>query len=158
MRFYLIDRITECVPGERASAIKAVSLSEDFMAQHFAGVPIMPGTLILEGMAQLAGYLLARTASPDAPHKHKALLSMVEKAKFVQPVRPGETLHLGVRIVSLHEDSAKVDASATVGGMTAASARLLFSFHAIENELLEAERRAIFAIWTSGASQPTGRE
>jgi len=158
MRFYLIDRITECRPGERATAIKAVSLSEDFMDQHFAGVPIMPGSLILEGMAQLAGYLLARTASPEAPYKHKALLSMVEKAKFTVPVRPGDTMRMECQLVALHEDSAKVDGWASVGDARVASARMLFSFHAIDNELLEANRREVFAIWTTGASQPTGRE
>lgn len=154
MRFYLIDRITECRPGERASAVKAVSLSEDFMDQHFAGVPIMPGSMILEGLAQLAGYLLARTACPEAPWKHKALLSMVEKAKFHQVVRPGDMMHLEVQLLSLQETAAKVDATALVGGERVATARLLFSFHSIDNELLEANRREIFAIWTTGASQP----
>lgn len=152
MRFYLIDRILECRAGERATAVKSVSLSEDFMDQHFAGVPIMPGSLILEGMAQLAGYLLACTASPAAPYKHKALLSMVEKAKFIQVVRPGDTMRLECQILSLHDDSAKVDATASVGDAKVASARMLFSFHTIDNALLEANRREIFAIWTTGSS------
>lgn len=156
MRFYLIDRITECRAGERATALKAVSLSEDFMDQHFAGVPIMPGSMILEGMAQLAGYLLAVTAMPQAPHKHKALLSMVEKAKFMQVVRPGHMLRLECQLVALHEDSAKVDGTALVGDQRVASARMLFSFHTIENDLLEANRQEIFAIWTTGTSQPRG--
>ena len=153
MRFYLIDRITECRAGERASAVKAVSLSEDFLDQHFAGVPIMPGSMILEGLAQLAGYLLARTAMPAAPHKHKALLSMVEKAKFLQVVQPGSLLKLDCTLVSMHEDSAKVDGVASVGDARVATARMLFSFHTIENDLLEANRREIFAIWTTGTSQ-----
>ena len=156
MRFYLIDRITECRAGERATAIKAVSLSEDFLDQHFAGVPIMPGSMILEGMAQLAGYLLARTASPAEPHKHKALLSMVEKAKFLQVVRPGDTMKLEAVLLSLAADSAKVDGTAWVGDQRVATARMLFSFHRIDNQQLEANRREIFSIWTTGASEPMG--
>ena len=154
MRFYLIDRITECLVGERATALKAVSLSEDFMDTHFAGVPIMPGSMILEGMAQLAGYLLARTVVPAAPHTHKALLSMVEKAKFMQVVQPGDTMTLECRIVALGEDSAKVDGTASVGERKVATARMLFSYHTIENKLLEANRREIFSIWTTGTSEP----
>lgn len=152
MRFYLIDRILECRAGERATGVKTVSLSEDYLDQHFAGVPIMPGSLILEGLAQLAGYLIACTASPEAPWKHKALLSLVEKAKFIQVVRPGDTMHLSCALVALHEDSAKVDGTVSVGDAKVASARMLFSFHTIENELLEANRRAVFAIWTTGTS------
>lgn len=153
MRFYLIDRITECRAGERATAFKAVSLSEDFLDQHFAGVPIMPGSMILEGLAQLAGYLLACTAMPDAPYKHKALLSMVEKAKFLSPVQPGVLMKMECTLVALNEDSAKVDGVATVGDARVATARMLFSFHQIQNDLLEANRREIFAIWTTGTSQ-----
>jgi 3-hydroxyacyl-[acyl-carrier-protein] dehydratase len=156
VRFYLIDRILECLPGERAVGIKAVALSEDFMEQHFAGVPIMPGTMILEGLAQLSGYLLARTAAPEAPHRHKAVLTMVERAKFLQVVRPGDTLRLESRILAIHEDSAKVDAEASVNGERVASARMLFSFRDLDNEILEANRKAIFSIWTTGTSQGAG--
>lgn len=153
MRFYLIDRITDCRAGERATALKAVSLSEDFLDQHFAGVPIMPGSMILEGLAQLGGYLLAKTAMPETPWKHKALLSMVEKAKFLVPVQPGALMKLDCTLVAMNETGAKVDGVASVGDAKVATARMLFSFHTIENDLLEANRREIFAIWTKGTSQ-----
>lgn len=152
MRFYLLDRITECEPGQLARGLKNVTLSEDFLEQHFSGIPIMPGTLILEGLAQLAGYLLARTAMPDAPHRHKAVLSLVEKAKFIRVVRPGDQLLYEARLVSIKEDSGKVDCSATVGGEPAATARLMFYFAGLSNDLLEANRKETFAIWTTGAS------
>jgi 3-hydroxymyristoyl/3-hydroxydecanoyl-(acyl carrier protein) dehydratase len=152
MRFYLLDRVTECEPGKRAAGIKAVSLSEDYMEHHFAGVPVMPGSLILEGLAQLAGYLCARTAMPEAPHKHKAVLSVVEKAKFYHPVRPGDTMRLEAALLSIHPDSAMCDGTASVGDQRVATARLMFSFHTLENEILEANRRETFAIWTTGSS------
>ncbi|MBI4864229.1 MAG: 3-hydroxyacyl-ACP dehydratase FabZ [Candidatus Riflebacteria bacterium] len=153
MRFYLLDRVTECEPGKLARGVKNVTLSEDFLDEHFAGIPIMPGTLILEGLAQLSGYLLARTASPDAPHKHKAVLSMVEKAKFRQVVRPGDQLKFEARLVTIRDDSGKVDASATVEGEVVVSAQLVFYFADLKNDLLEANRREIFSIWTTGASE-----
>ena len=153
MRFYLLDRVTECEPGKRARGLKNVALSEDFLEEHFAGIPIMPGTLILEGLAQLSGYLLARTVSPDAPHKHKAILSMVEKAKFKRVVRPGDRLVYETQILSIHADSGKVDCTATVDLELAVQARLLFYFADLSNELLEANRREIFSIWTRGSSE-----
>lgn len=153
MRFYLIDRITSCEPGLRASARKAVSLSEDFLEQHFAGIPIMPGTMMLEGMAQLSGYLLACTMVPEAPHRHKAILTMVERAKFRQVVQPGNVILYESKIVQTHTDSAKCEVEARVEGELVASARLLFTFRALANDLLEENRRQTFAIWTTGASQ-----
>jgi 3-hydroxyacyl-[acyl-carrier-protein] dehydratase len=156
VRFYLVDRVLECEPGVRALGVKSVALSEDFFEQHFSGIPVMPGTMILEGMAQLSGYLLARTLSPAAPHKHKAILSMVERAKFLRPVQPGSCLRLESRILKVHEDSAKCDCEATVDGETVGSARLMFTFRTLENDLLEANRQQTFAIWTTGSSQPIG--
>lgn len=153
MRFYLIDRITECRPGEFARGVKNVTLSEDFMEAHFAGIPVMPGTMILEGMAQLSGYLLSITRNPDAPHKEKALLSMVEKAKFRQIVRPGDQLVLESKLLSFHEESAKVECVASVDGTAVVDARLMFYFADLPNETLEADRRDIFAIWTKGSSR-----
>ena len=58
MRFFLIDRITRWEPGRAAEAVKNVALSEDFFDDHFPRRPVMPGALILEGMAQLSGLLL----------------------------------------------------------------------------------------------------
>src|SRR5205823_2555723 len=118
VRFYLIDRITECQPGEWARGVKNVTLSEDFMQEHFAGIPVMPGTLILEGLAQLSGYLLSVTRNPAEPHLEKALLSMVEKAKFRQIVRPGDQLVMESKVLSIHEDSGKVECTAAVQGTT----------------------------------------
>ena len=57
MRFLLIDRIDEIRPGEFARGVKNVTMSEDFMQDHFPGFPVFPGTLIIEAMAQLGGYL-----------------------------------------------------------------------------------------------------
>jgi 3-hydroxyacyl-[acyl-carrier-protein] dehydratase len=71
MRFFLIDRITKWQVGITAEAIKNVALSEDFFDDHFPRRPVMPGVLIIEGMAQLSGLLLEATLKEkyDRPHR-----------------------------------------------------------------------------------------
>ena len=91
MRYLLLDRVTRLLPGREAEWIKNVSLSEDFFDDHFPLKPIMPGTLIVEGMAQLAGVLLEQTMRAQGL-KIKALMSLVERAKFRKPVYPGARL------------------------------------------------------------------
>lgn len=72
MRFLLIDRITEWEPGKRASAVKNVSLSEDFFDDHFPLKPIMPAVLMIEGMAQLSGSLAGRRSPPGDRPEYKS--------------------------------------------------------------------------------------
>jgi len=74
MRFLLIDRITLWEPGSRGSAVKNISLSEDFFEDHFPLKPIMPGVLILEGMAQLSGLLLEEGVRRESGRNVKALI------------------------------------------------------------------------------------
>jgi 3-hydroxymyristoyl/3-hydroxydecanoyl-(acyl carrier protein) dehydratase/protein-S-isoprenylcysteine O-methyltransferase Ste14 len=88
MRFLLVDAILEWEPGKQAKGVKNVSLSEDFFDDHFPLKPIMPGVLIVEGMAQLSGLLLEESMKRSG-RKVKALMSMMEKAKFRYPVYPG---------------------------------------------------------------------
>ncbi len=147
MRFLLIDRITSWQPGESASAIKNVALSEDFFNDHFPQKPIMPGVLMLEGMAQLAGLLLEETARRDYGRRIKALMSIVEKAKFRSPVYPGDRLEYQAEITSVHELGGSVEARALCDGERRAECRLVFSFHEFENERLERRQQQIVSLW-----------
>ena len=61
MKFILLDRITELVPGQRLCAVKALSLAEEYLADHFPRFPVMPGVLMIEAMAQAAGWLVRQT-------------------------------------------------------------------------------------------------
>jgi len=133
VRFFLIDRITCWEPGKRAGAVKCISLSEDFFDDHFPLKPIMPGVLILEGMAQLAGLLLEEGARPDSGRGPKALMSIVEKAKFRKPARPGDLLHYGVEVLSVNEAGGRAAARASRDGELVADCTLAFSFHEYEN-------------------------
>jgi 3-hydroxyacyl-[acyl-carrier-protein] dehydratase len=147
VRFFLIDRITSWQPGRTAEAVKNVALSEDFFDDHFPLKPIMPGVLILEGMAQLAGLLLEEGVTEQTGRKLKALMSIVEKAKFRIPVSPGESLRYRAEVLSVNELGGKVSARATVEGKLVAECTLVFSFHYFENPVAEARRAELVSLW-----------
>ena len=90
MRFLLIDRFTAWEPGVRAAATKNVALSEDFFDDHFPRRPVMPGVLMIEGLAQLAGLLLEASLKQQFAQDAKAILSVVERTKFREMIRPGD--------------------------------------------------------------------
>ena len=85
--FLLVDRVLECHPGETIRALKNVTFNEPFFPGHFPHRPVMPGVMILEAMAQVAGTLVLK----EIPDRHEKLvfLSSFEEAKFRRPVRPG---------------------------------------------------------------------
>lgn len=146
MRFLLIDRITLWDPPHHAHAVKCVSLSDDVFVDHFPREPIMPGSLILEGMAQLSGLLLEEAASLQAG-RIKALMTVVEKAKFRRQIRPGERLTYQAEVLSVNESGGKTQVEALVDGQPCAEARLVFAFAAYRNERLEALQQAAVALW-----------
>ena len=150
MRFLLIDRITAWEPGRSASAIKNIALSEDFFDDHFPSKPIMPGVLLLEGMAQLSGLLIEEGVRRDEGRNVKALMSIVEKAKFRRPVRPGDSLEYVATVVSVNELGGRAAVKASCGGEVVAECSLVFSFHEIHNPRLEARRSEILGMWLEG--------
>ena len=87
--FLLVDRVTELEPGKRAVGLKNISANEEFFQGHFPGYPITPAVLIIEAMAQVGGILLL--AMPEYRHKLPLFVG-VDKAKFRQPVMPGDQL------------------------------------------------------------------
>lgn len=152
MRFLLVDSILEWEPGVSAAGVKNVSLSEDLFDDHFPLKPIMPGVLLIEGMAQLSGLLLEETMKQRGL-KIKALMSMVDKAKFRQPVYPGCQLFYRCLITQVNELGGKIAASAYVDGDPVAECALLFSFHAFGNPTQDRIREGILAIWLANAKR-----
>jgi 3-hydroxyacyl-[acyl-carrier-protein] dehydratase len=94
--FLMVDRIIEIEPGKKAIGIKNVTINEEFFQGHFPGEPIMPGVLIIEAMAQVAGILAFRSGATVG----KSVYFMsIEKAKFRKPVVPGDQLRLEIQIL-----------------------------------------------------------
>lgn len=147
MRFFLIDKITDWEPGVSACAVKNIALSEDFFDDHFPLKPIMPGALIVEGMAQLSGLLIEEGVRNDTGRNVKALMSIIKDAKFRRPAYPGDRLEYRAEVGSVNELGATATIKAFVDDELLAECALVFSFHVIDNPRLEERRSEILALW-----------
>ena len=136
--------------GENAEGIKDVALSEDFFDDHFPFKPIMPGALIVEGIAQLSGLLLEDSVKAAEGRSVKALMSIIEKAKFRVPVYPGDQLTYKAKITSCNEMGGKIEGSAYIGKRLAVQCNLVFSFHQFDKPELEKRRSAVLELWLKG--------
>ena len=92
----MIDRMIDIVPDVSAVSIKNVSINEQFFQGHFPGHPVMPGVLIVEAMAQTSGVLVTKTMGENAEGKMVYFMS-IEKARFRNPVTPGDSLLISVK-------------------------------------------------------------
>jgi 3-hydroxyacyl-[acyl-carrier-protein] dehydratase len=120
--FLLVDRVVECEPGKSIAAFKNVSANEPFFQGHFPGLPVMPGVLILEALAQAAALMAA--ADTDAPGDMIYLFTGVDRARFRSPVRPGDRLDLRCALLRRKLRICKVESKALVDGKIVAEAEL----------------------------------
>ena len=120
--FLLVDRIEE-LETERVVGIKNVTVNEPFFAGHFPDYPVMPGVLIIEAMAQVAGVLVLNSI-PDR-HTKLVLLASIEEAKFRKPVRPGDQLRIEMKLSKRKANIAKMHGTATVNGVVVAEAEMM---------------------------------
>ena len=104
MKFVLIDRITELVPGERISAVKALTLAEEYLADHFPTFPVMPGVLILQTLVEASTWLVRETEG----FAHSMLLLMEAKnVTYKSFVSPGQTLEVTVEAKAIEPGSSR---------------------------------------------------
>lgn len=148
MIFFLVDRIEEVRPGEMARGVKNVTLSEDVFRDHFPDHPVFPGTLVVESMAQLCGFLFEYSVNLDPADVKRAILIQIEKAKFHKPIMAGDSLRIEGRFLSRLADSAQFEAVATVDGEKAARATLTFTLRRVDSENVHRQRRDLYSLWT----------
>lgn len=118
----LVDRILE-MAEDRIVGLKNVTVNEPFFMGHFPEFPIMPGVLVVEAMAQVAGVLVL-SSIPDRRNK-LVLLASVEQAKFRKPVVPGDQLRIEMTVTKRKASIAKMQGIATVEGIVVAEAVLM---------------------------------
>jgi len=118
----LVDCIVE-MEEERIVGIKNVTINEPFFVGHFPDFPVMPGVLIVEAMAQVAGVLVL-SHIPDRKNK-LVLLASVDEAKFRKPVVPGDQLRIEMMVTKRKASVAKMHGKATVDGVVVAEAILM---------------------------------
>lgn len=143
----MVDRVTEFVVGETAKGIKNVTLSDDILHDHFPDYPVLPGAFIIEGMAQLSGFLVEMTFNkPD--NVRRALLAQVEQAKFYNPVEPGDTMVMTTTLKETMDDAAKLQVVATVNDIKVAMAKLTFVLKELDSEKIHEQRKYLYKLWT----------
>lgn len=122
--FLFVDKVTELEEDKKAVGIKNVTINDYFFKGHFPGRPVMPGVLIIEAMAQLAGILML---SKKENLGKLAYFAGIDKVRFRKAVVPGDQLRLEVEVIKLRSKTGQVHTRALVEGKVVAEANLMFS-------------------------------
>jgi len=123
MRWIWIDRFLEFQSGKRARAVKNLSLAEEYFADHFPGYPIMPGTLILEGLAQTGGILVGEAND----FQEKVILAKIPWARFHREAFAGEQLIYDAELLHLRPEGAAVQGRASVDNEVIVETEIFFA-------------------------------
>jgi 3-hydroxyacyl-[acyl-carrier-protein] dehydratase len=123
MRWIWIDRFIEFQSGSYARAVKNVTLAEDHLHDHFPGFPVMPGSLIIEGLAQTGGILLGESNQ----FQHIVILAKIPKITFHSWACPGDTLTYSAKLLDAREDGGIVECQAHVGERLVADGEIVFA-------------------------------
>lgn len=158
MRFLLIDRITELVPHKSISAVKNLSLAEEYLADHFPGFPVMPGVLMVEALVQAGAWLIR--CSEDFAHS-TILLKEAKAIRYNNFVSPGNTLKVELSVKKQNGPLWDFVANGTVNDKSAVSAKLTLEavnlsdrnaeLKASDDSRREVYRNLLKQIWTPPA-------
>ncbi len=125
--FILVDRVLEIDKGKSIVGLKNVSMGEPFFQGHFPGEPVMPGVLILEGMAQVGG-LLAYLSAPDMIGEKLVYFAGLDKVRFRKIVRPGDQLIFKLDMIRQKTKLTKMSGKAYVNDELVTEAELMATF------------------------------
>ncbi len=144
MKFLLVDRITELLPGRRICTVKSLSLSEEYLGDHFRTFPVMPGVLMLECMAQSAGWLVR--ASQHFTHS-LVFLASARNVTYKSFITPGGVLKMGVECKRLESAHSEFVGRGYCGEQEMVKARITLNHVnlADHNPTLESVDRALIA-------------
>ncbi len=129
--FLLVDRVLELEAGKRIVALKNVTINEPFFMGHFPHLPVMPGVLQIEALAQAAGILSFQTMGRVSDDRSVYYFVGIDSARFKRPVVPGDQLRLEVEIVRVARSIWKYRGRATIEGQVAAEAELMCTLREI---------------------------
>ena len=169
MRFELVDRITELKPGKSLKAVKALSLAEEYLQDHFPGRPVMPGVLMVEAMVQACAWMV-RLETDFAPSV--VVLKEARGVRYGQFVNPGDVLRVDVDLVKMKDGVADFKGCGSVDGQVVVSGRLELEYFSladkdpdmldIDEALRQEMRRRCEIIYPKGTGSsvavPTRRE
>ena len=124
MRFYLLDRIVEVQPGRCLRAVKNLSLGEEYLADHFPGLPVMPGVLMLHTLVEAGAWLLRLTED----YRHSVIvLREAKNVKYGTFMEPGRQMAITAELVEKDDNLATLKGKGEVDGNTTVSARLILA-------------------------------
>ena len=163
MRFTLLDRVLTIDPGKSITAIKTLSLAEEYLGDHFPRFPVMPGVLMLEAMTQAAAWTIR--LGEDFAHSIVVLRS-ARNVKYGDFVEPGRTLTVTAEVLSQDATTTKIKASGVVGDRTSLTARLVLERYNLADRTphgaaldarVRSEMRKLWALLQGNALRPAGR-
>jgi 3-hydroxyacyl-[acyl-carrier-protein] dehydratase len=123
MRWFWIDRFIEFESGRRAKAIKCVSLAEDYLHDHYPHHPVLPNSLVTEGLAQTGGLLICE----HTQFLEKVILAKISKIEFLCEAVPGDTLTYTATIEYLKDEGAACSVTSHIGDVLQARGELVFA-------------------------------
>ncbi len=142
MRWIWIDRFVEFQSGSHARAIKNVTLAEEHLHDHFPGFPVMPASLITEGLAQTGGLLLGEKNE----FKYVVILAKIPKMEFHSWASPGDTLTYSAKLLDSSEQGGMVECTAHVGERLVAEGEIMFAHLAQEEGRTVDQKNFVFTM------------